>query len=321
MKNKSTLLVATGILTAFAAGIILGLALTNPGLSVTETVATIGRVDKYRNVRITEQDIELRNELLADPSLKESYKNHLLYEYAANVKLADDIRFALEAAGRAGAFRISHARTLDRLEDYSLFLDNARLQLLEVLATLEALDNQSKIALQAAMNNAANAMAQTSDRSHVLFDFIVAVEQFFDQEDRGDHPEMARAHDLLFSNLFVASIINQNTPALNALSEKSVLTEDENLAFYAETLQGIIATDVARLGVAFDREGLQGLLSSSDLLSLLVILNSENLQFYLDAEQLGTIWSHADILGAGFPDAAALQDIVSDKERIMSLGW
>ncbi|MDZ4204800.1 MAG: hypothetical protein U1C46_08295, partial [Bacteroidales bacterium] len=88
MRAKRNLLVIVGLLIGFSAGLIVGIMLANPGLSLREAAGTIGKIDKYRNVKITEADIELRNELLADEGLRKAFTSYLNYEYAANVKMA-----------------------------------------------------------------------------------------------------------------------------------------------------------------------------------------------------------------------------------------
>jgi hypothetical protein len=350
MKPKNNLIVAAGFLISFIAGMLIGLILTNPGRNVIEVVGTIGKVDKYRNVKVTEQDIELRNNLLEDESLKEAYKNYLLYEYAANVKMGDDIQFAIEAAGKIEEFRTANIQSLDRLEDYAYFLDNARLQILEAIATLNELDNRSQIAIRTVMNNAGNAMAQTTYRSNVLFEFITAVERFFDSAHSEENPGLARAHDLLLANLFTASIINEDTPALNYLSGRQLYTNDENLALKAEALQTCILVDTEKLHTGFtDQESLQNFVLRSEHMHMGVFYDSETLGVALQfgtrlmAEQLGTRLMESEQLGrlmeseqlgssvipeelygllVMINDAPMLQDVLQSREDMLgSFPW
>ena len=339
MKLKTNLIVAAGFLISFVAGLIVGLALTNPGMSVIEAAGTIGKVDKYRNVRVTEQDVELRNDLLADTSLKEAYKNYLLFEYTANIKMADNIQFAIEAASQAAGFRAAHAQTLGKLEEYAYFLDNARLQLLEAIATLNDLTEKSNIAIRTVMNNAGNALAQTTYRSNVLFDFIFAVEGFFDSVDKETHPELALAHDLLFANLFIASIVNENTAAMQSLSGKELFTENESLALKEGMIQNIVALDAERLRTGFtDQESLLNAILNSEQLNTIYLtdqilalqfaaseqLNNigffdiETLQVYLDTEQLG-FYSHGELLEFFGPlgNADMLHDLMQSREDML----
>lgn len=346
MKPKNNLIVAAGFLISFIAGVLIGLILTNPGRNVIEVVGTIGKVDKYRNVKVTEQDIELRNNLLEDESLKEAYKNYLLYEYTANVKMGDDIQFAIEAADKIEEFRAANVQSLDRLEDYAYFLDNARLQILEAIATLHELDNKSQIAIRTVMNNAGNSLAQTTYRSSVLFDFITAVERFFDSAHREENPELARAHDLLLVNLIIAGIVNEDTPALNYMSGRQLYTKDENLALKAEVLQTCILVDAEKLHAGFtDQESLLNFVLRSEQMHLGVFYDSESLEAVLlyDKEQLGTRLMESEQLGrlleseqlgsSVIPeelygllvllnDAPMLQDILQSREDMLgSFPW
>ncbi len=325
MKLKTNLIVAAGFLISFVAGLIVGLALTNPGMSVIEAAGTIGKVDKYRNVRVTEQDVELRNDLLADTSLKEAYKNYLLFEYTANIKMADNIQFAIEAASQIEGFRTTNAQTLGKLEDYAYFLDNARLQMLEAIATLDGLTEKSNIAIRTVMNNAGNALAQTTYRSNVLFDFIFAVEGFFDSVDKETHPELALAHDLLFANLFIASIVNENTPALQSLSGKELFTENESLALKEGMIQNIVALDAERLRTGFtDQAFLNHVVAGSE--QWLGFFDSEQLQATMliyDSERLGSSVIPEEMYGllVMLNDAPMLQDMLQSRQDMLGTLW
>lgn len=320
MKPKTNLIVAAGFLISFVAGVIVGLALSNPGMSVIEAAGTIGKVDKYRNVRVTDLDIELRNDLLADTSLKEAYKSYLLFEYTANIKMADNIQFAIEAASQIEGFRATNAQSLGRLEDYAYFLDNARLQILEAIATLDGLNGKSPIAIRTVMNNAGNAMAQTTYRSNVLFEFISAVERFFDTENKESYPDLALAHDLLFANLFIASIVNENTPALNYLSGRELFTENESLALKEGVVQSVAAMDVEKLRAGFiDQTPVINAIVQSEHLNTVYFSASATLQVFQNTEIAGLHWNHSDVFEAAFSlnDAAIIQVVLKNKEDIL----
>ena len=265
MKNKKSLIVIIGILIGFVVGLIIGITLTNPGMGLMEAAGTIGKMDTYRNVRVTEKDIELRNELLADASLREAYHNYLLYEYTVNVKMADDIQFSIRESDRLPKFWSANARTMERLEDYSMFLDNARLLILEAIGVINELDGRSQVAIRTVLNNAGNALAQTVYRSMVLFEFMEGVQHFIDVEGKEAHLQLAVAHDKLYANLLATCLVNENRPVLEHLLERDILTEDESLAISSEVLLSQFIHDANLLP------------SSSTLLSNAELLQSQNL--------------------------------------------
>jgi hypothetical protein len=200
------------------------------------------------------------------------------------------------------------------------------------------------------MNNAGNAMAQTTYRSNVLFEFITAVERFFDSAHSEENPGLARAHDLLLANLFTASIINEDTPALNYLSGRQLYTNDENLALKAEALQTCILVDTEKLHTGFtDQESLQNFVLRSEHMHMGVFYDSETLGVALQfgtrlmAEQLGTRLMESEQLGrlmeseqlgssvipeelygllVMINDAPMLQDVLQSREDMLgSFPW
>lgn len=270
MKTKKSITITIGLLIGFVAGLMVGITLTNPGLSLIEAAGTIGKMDSYRNVRVTEQDIELRNELLSDASMKDAYQQYLLYEYTINVKMADDIHFAILESDRIPGFRSVNSRTMNRLEDYAMFLDNARLLILEAIGVINELDGRSQVAIRTVLNNAGNALAQTTYRSTVLFDFIDGVQQFINLNGKETHPQLALAHDKLYANLLAACLVNDNRPVLEHLLERDVLTEDESLALNSEALMAQLLNDASQLSsssaLLSNTEQLQGIVFNSTLL-------------------------------------------------------
>ena len=248
MKTRKTILVIFSLVIGFAIGLMVGLTLTNPGMSLREAAGTIGRVDQYRNVRVTEADIELRNELLADQNMREAYRNYLAYEYATNIKMGDDLRFAISAGREHNDFRTNSTRTLDRMEEYAIFLDNARLRILEAIGVLSDLSDRDRVAIRTVLNSAGSAIAQTQFRSGVVFDFMTDVERFFETNPKANFPQLARAHDQLFANMLMHNIVNDNRPVLEHLLAKEVMDEDGEFAqLDAETLRMIVLSDAGNL--------------------------------------------------------------------------
>lgn len=323
MKTSKSVVALIGVLIGFVAGLIIGLFLTNPGMSLMEAAGTIGKVDKYRNVRITEEDIELRNELLATESVKESYKNYLLFEYFSNVKMVDDVQFSLQSIDKVPAFRSSCAQTISQMDEYATFLDNARLKILEAVGVIEGLNPGDKIAIRQVLGKAGNALAQTTYRNTVLFDYIDAVELFISENNEADYPDLIKSHDLLFNNLLASCLINDNRPMLKHLAEKDLLSTGEDLSMNREALLVIIPSDMEKLsfiipdteklGICLDSEKLSVCLAveqlpfSWDMEQLAAAQDSERLGVF-DREQLGTIW-----------DNEKLSDLVFAREDLQSL--
>ena len=285
MKSKKIIQILAGVVIAFVAGVMLGITLTNPGMSLSEAAGTIGRVDQYRNVRITEADIELRNEFLSDETLRETYIQYLTFEYSNNIQMADNVRYALEAARTAPDFRATNSATLKQMEDYAIFLDNVRLNILEALSVISDLSDRDRVAIRTVLNTAGNAVSQTITRSNAIFNYLRGVEVFFDEAPQADFPQLVNAHDRLFTNLMAINLINDNRPVLEYLLAKGMMDEDSELAqLNMESLQGIVIGDAEKLKF-FNQETLQDVLQNMDQLRSSLLMDGQQLQQMLRSGQ------------------------------------
>ncbi len=309
MKKNAIIQGLATILLGLAVGFIIGITITNPGMSLGEAVGTIGRVDQYRNVRITEADIELRNELLSDENMREAYIQYLTFEYANNILMADNISYAMEAARTSPEFRATNTRTLSQMEEYAIFLDNGRLNILEALATISDLSDKDRIAIRTVLNNAGNAISQTITRSNAVFNYLREVEDFFTTASKDDFPMLVNAHDRLFTNLMAINLINENRPVLEYLLAKGMMDEESELAqLDMESLQDIFYSDAEKLSVFFDQATLQHIISNMAELQSDAIMDGHQLRqmmrggetldmealrgsYLFESEKLRTLWN------------------------------
>ena len=321
MKTTKTFTIIISLIIGLAIGLFLGILLTNPGMNLLDAAGTIGRVDQYRNVRITEADIELRNELLSDENMLEAYRSYLGFEYAANLRMVEDLHTALQAGRNIPEFLSANASTLERVERYAGFLENARLNILDAIGALNDLSGTSRVAVRSLLNNAGNVIVQSHSLSGPVFDFMLGVDSFLKQNPDGDYQDLANAHDQLLANLMMVNIINNNLPVLEHLSEKSLLAGDGELAqFDREMLRAKVLEDAGRLGSGayFDSEKLNVIVYDVERLSL--VLNRETLSGIVafDKEQLSSGFTlGSEVLkGIGFYDAEKLGAVYLDAEKL-----
>jgi hypothetical protein len=286
MKSKQIVTILISVIIGFSIGLMSGLTLTNPGMSLAEAAGSIGRVDQYRNVRITQEDIELRNELLEDETRREAFLGYLAYEYARNVRMGENVRLAIRNGDAAGDFRSANSKTMERLHEYDEFLDNARMRILEAIGTLHDLDERDKVAVHAVLKDAGNALAQNALRDGVLFDFMTGVEHFFQTASPDAFPGLASAHDHVFASLLSDNIVKGNRPTLEHLLAKRLIGDEGQLGIWdAAQLQAQLLADVEQLGYMVDAEQLG--FWASEQLGRLPLLNAEQLGAFTDADQLG----------------------------------
>lgn len=330
MKTKKTIVIILSLVIGFAIGLLTGTIIYNPGMNLIDAAGTIGRVDQYRNVRITEADIELRNELLSDEEMLEAYRSYLAFEYSANLRMVEDLNAALQAGRDIPEFSSKNAHTLDRMDRYAGFLENARLTILDAMSALNDLSGQSRVAVRSLLNNAGNAIVRSHNLSSPVFDFMLSVDSFMKQNPDGDFGQLALAHDQLLANLMMINIINKNLPVLEYLIEKSAISEDRELAqFDSEMLRAKVLEDADNLGlwildseklnlIVYDTERLS-ILFDKEVLSGIVFFDNEQLRGIagLDSERLSAIdFFDTEKLSMIILDTEKLNRVVLDTEKL-----
>jgi hypothetical protein len=320
MKKYKIIFVIVSFVIGIAIGLIAGIMIISPRMSLTEAVGTIGRVEQYRNVRITEADIELRNELLSDEETLEAYRSYLAFEYSANLRMVEDLHAAMQAGRDIPEFSSKNAQTLDRMEGYAGYLENARLTILEAMGALNDLSGQSQVAVRSLLNSAGNAIVQSHSLSSPVFDFMLGVDSFLKQNPEEDYEQLANVHDQLLANLMMINIINRNLPVLEYLTEKTLLAGELELAqFDSETLRAKMLEDVGRLGgiVYHDAEKLNTIMLDTERLAYFVDAETLSLLVIIpDAERLSGSWDAEKLSGTIGLDSEKLNRLMSGSEKL-----
>ena len=286
-KNQTAYLVLTAVI-ALVAGILIGATTSWPNLSGDDLQGTIGRVDRYRNVNMTEDDIALRNELLGEPEKQELYKNYLNYYYIKSMRIRAELEKATQAARMVPEFGGTLADYAESLNGFKLYLDRSRVDILRALELLINLNDNPKVPVIEYLNQANNVIARMNQFNTVMTDFMIAIETFMDTNPGKDFPGLADAHDLLAINLLESALITQNRPLLRFLDKKSLANEKEGLA---ELLSGEAYINSFRDQYNMDAEKL-GAASSLSLIEVCNIIELNNVEalgqilFAFDTEKL-----------------------------------
>lgn len=305
MKSKNVILILVSLLIGLVAGLLIGVMISNPGVSLRDAAGTIGKVEKYRNVKITEADIELRNELISDPELRYAFTNYVQYEYAASIKLGEDIAAAVSAARSIPAFMDSFPNAASDLENYGALIENARLPLLEASAVMDQPDQWDNIAFTSVVNNAGMAMFQIRQGAAAAYDFLSAAETFFIKNDKSAYPDLNIARLQIYFDMLASGYIRNDRMAFEYLLSKS---KDVDIvtatALKSEALQLAVIADANKLNIG-------------DASQLGVILNVEKLGIIVwSATTLGQLICNTEKLGLGFCDAEKLNYILSDAGKL-----
>ncbi len=283
---------------------------------------SIGKVDRYRNVKVTDDDIQLRNELVDDSVKRNLYEKYLLYNYYQSLKTTSDVEVVLKKVNETPEFLKTYYPYVTAIESFKQYLEPAREDILFALNMIISLDSNAKVPVIGYMNQAQNAIARIQNHQTILINLMNAITSFIDANPEGKYWALEDAHDIISLNMTQSAILNQNKPVLSYLEKKKlyndqqgtkelvadnqlrmdaindmVINDIQTLGIYnSEQLGTIIYTDVEKLGVYFSVENLSAVMAGSQEALNLIILNVENLGIEVGiSEQLQMleIGSHA----------------------------
>jgi hypothetical protein len=307
MKTSTKILIALAIVLSLLIGFFIGITVDYPKADTSELAGTIGKVNNYRNVKVTENDVQLRSELLSNKAMLTSYSQFYSFHYTSCVKLVKDIDFAIQAAEGTALFKGSYSLEIENLKQFREILDQARKDLLLALTSLQKLSESDDNDIAMFINNANIAIAQIKYKQNDVLAFVESIEKFLQGNNPEQFSDLLKAHDLLSVNQIVAAAVTNDKPMLKAYNKKQLLTakENTNLACLSqEDLNKAIASDMGDLRSSFDNNekvvGLVGnagaigatekqlgiIIPAVEKLGLLIVLSSEKLGA-ANAEKLG----------------------------------
>ncbi len=311
MKKRNTTQTLLIVVAALVAGFLIGFSINNLPPDDGDLAGSIGRVDRYRNVKITEDDIMLRNELVDDLEKRTQYGNYLMYYYYRSLKTSADVEQVLALSSKVDDFSNYHLPYANALNSFSAYLESARQDLLRAVGLVMDIENQPNVPIIEELNQAQNAISRIRNHDATLMNFMDAIGNFIQQNPDAAAPELLDAHDILAINLMQSALLTQNKPVLSFLESRKVQNDKDGLADAIssssfEAFEGIISFDLERLGF-FNMEQL----------GREIIPNMESLHAFLGAEQLsGMIWTDSQTLGSIIKDSENLQFELANMENL-----
>ena len=221
MKKSTKLIIGLIIAISFAAGFLIGIMSNVSPEKESNLAGTIGKINNYRNVKISDNDIKLRNDLMKDEKLIKKYKDYYNYQYSVNARLGLAVDDALEASAKIPDFASAYNKEIGAITNFKNFLKEARKDLLAILSVLNNIYESDQISISSLLNNANNSIAQISYRQSAVTDFIAIIESYLSGKNSHDYSQLKKAHDMLLMNQFTNAVISQNKPLLKYLDNKS----------------------------------------------------------------------------------------------------
>lgn len=284
---------------ALAVGFVVGLFFESPVPDSSNLSGSVGKVDRYRNVKVTENDIKLRNELVSDTLRREQFEKYLMFYYYQALKTQNDLNLVLEKTSAVDDFDYINQSYEPALENFNVYLETAQADILRALNAVAMLDSEEEIPIIAFLNDAQTAIMRLRNHQDVWISFMDAIVDFIETHPGNDLPQLEDAYDLLSLNLAQAAVVTKDKPVLKYLGKAEMMNDRQGMealrrdlqfdAFFNDKfildMEKLAIFDRENLGV-FDQEKLQGLVLN-DMENLGLLFDGITLAIFLDMENLG----------------------------------
>lgn len=288
MKKTSILKQIAIALFALIIGFLAGYTVQHKDVQEEDLAGSIGKLDRYRNVKVTEEDLLLRNELVEDTLKRTQYQQYLMYYYYQALRTTSDAKQVLSRTTKVSEFNETYYPYADALENFQQYVDHARNDILEALTLIVSLDDNTSLPVISYLNQAQNAIARIRHHDGILLNYMNAIETFIDANPNTKFETLEEAHDLLYLNLASSAVLTQNKPALSYLDKKQIIADKSKLKELSSglTINAInqqFMQDADMLGIDFP------CICNMEQLSSIMYTNMEQLNWVFGQEQLGQL--------------------------------
>ncbi|MFA5443363.1 MAG: hypothetical protein WC128_00500 [Bacteroidales bacterium] len=306
MKKKNSSLFILLIIISLAAGFLAGTLIDFPKTENVQLAGTIGRVQNYKNVKVTEEDIELKNDLVADTVMLNALSAWFNYYYVSAVSQGDKIQYVLDQIQPLETYKEYAGVVLSDAASYGTFLENSRTDLLLAIAMINDPAEIHPALLRNTIVQANNVISQMSFRKKTVLDLIDNMEFYL--EGKGADPEgvLAEVHTILTMDQLANAMALNDKMVIQYFNKKKLYTDEIQGSFSAD-LQGIIVEDLSRLSYVYNDKSILNLLiplgdgfpiiQNATLIGRQFLLNETALQFYCsNMSELGYIHKSSSTL-------------------------
>ncbi|MFA5443365.1 MAG: hypothetical protein WC128_00510 [Bacteroidales bacterium] len=307
MKTQKGVLTVLVVIVSLAAGFLIGVLVDFPKTDNTELSGTIGRVQNYKNVKITEEDIELKNQLTSDTLILKAISNYFNYYYVSAVSQGEKIRYTLDNVNPLKEFREFSGLVLTEFENYGTFLENARKDLLVASIICKEPENAHPVMMRNVITQANNVIAQMSYRKQAVLNFLENVEAFLAQNKEGSSQALADVHMVLTMDQ-IANAMALNDKMVIKYFEKKKLFTDEIQSSFATDLKAIIVNDISSLDMIITDKSVLG---SAEIGGFPIIADAALIgrQFILGDAALESFLYNMNELGYYYTDSHTLTNM------------
>ncbi|MFA5302647.1 MAG: hypothetical protein WC395_08180 [Bacteroidales bacterium] len=279
MKKKNSLLFVLLIIVSLAAGFLAGTLIDSQKTENVQLAGTIGRVQNYKNVKVTEEDIDLKNDLVADTVMLKALSAWFNYYYVSAVSQGDKIQYALDQIQPLEPYKEYARVVLSDVASYGTFLGNSRTDILLAIAMINDPGEIHPVLLRNTIVQANNVISQMSFREKTVLNLIDNMGSYL--EGKGTDPEgtLAEVHTILTMDQLANAMALNDKMVIQYFNKKKLFT-DEIQGSFGLNLKEIVVEDLSRLNAINDQIAL----------NLLVLLDKDNIgssQIVSDATLIG----------------------------------
>lgn len=288
-KVRTALFVIVGVLVGFTIGISVDFPKTNES----ELAGTISKVDNYRNVKISEEDVKLRNELLTDTILYKRYMDYCKFQYVTAATMTSALETAIKASEGLADFKNLNGSLIEGLKGYYNNIGHSRTELMHVIAILNEIDSADPSDVYMAMQNANTAIDQMKYKDDAVISFIDEAGRYLKGKNGGNIKMLSKAYNHLLLVQGTKAATLKDKPKSKYLESKELMTSGGELNSYdATNVMNFIFTDTQSLkaqfpdseintDIAFSEENLTDV--SNQLNAILVISSEVYAGCFMDA--------------------------------------
>lgn len=279
MKKKNRSLLILTIAVSLVVGFLTGMLVDFPKTDNTQLSGTIGRVQNYKNVKVTEKDIELKNDLVSDTVMLKALSAWFNYYYVSAVSQGDKIRYALDQIQPLETYKEYAGVVLSDVAGYRTFLGNARTNLLLAVAMVKDPGEIHPVLLRNTIVQANNVISRMSHRKQSVLDLIDNMGSYLEAQGSDPDGTLAGLHTVLTMDQLANAMALNDKMVIRYFQKKKLFT-DEIQGSFGLNLKEIVVEDLSRLNAINDQSAL----------NLLIILDQDNIgssQIVSDAALIG----------------------------------
>ncbi len=279
MKKKNGSLFILIIVVSLVVGFLTGTLVDFPKTDNIQLSGTIGRIQNYKNVKVTEEDIELKNDLVSDTVMLNALSAWFNYYYVSAVSQGDKIRYALDQIEPIEPYKEYAGVVLSDVAGYRTFLENSRTDLLLAVAMVKDPGEIHPVLLRNTIVQGNNVISRMSHRKQSVLDLIDNMGSYLEAQGTDPDGTLAGVHTVLTMDQLANAMALNDKMVIQYFQKKKLFT-DEIQGSFGLNLKEIVVEDLSRLNAINDQSAL----------NLLVILDKDNIgssQIVSDAALIG----------------------------------